>query len=501
MNGETNKERKEKLKDFFGMLALPIGLSMISSVFYRMAMVAFTGEHQPSALSSEVGRMFSGFSLQLLVMWVLVAIWIRPALRYIDAPDEELRAVLRSRVKNIYRDAFLMIVVSQGLSMLPGLAAPGLTTRPMLAAALVAFLAQAAVVVVFVDSLLANQKSMMEFLYSPEELSRPRPGFVLPMYVKLSSMVAGFALLPFVLVYAAALRQVPWSVIFPHLSLMLIASSYVLMKGLSTVRRGIQEPINGLINKMRRVAGGDFVKTRVYFSDEVGGLKAGFNEMVDGLKERAELQDTFGKYLSIEIARELIHNKKVNLGGEDIEAAVMFCDIRNFTPLSESMSAAEVVAFLNEYFRYVTVPITSHHGVINKFIGDAVMAVFTPQLGSADYAADAVRAAVDMRRALAEFNAARGGEPVAFGVGVHCGRLVAGNVGTFSRLEYTFIGDTVNAASRLQGKTKDYGVDLLVSGEVTTKARGSLDGAVSFEPLGKAALKGRVGQLEVYKVV
>jgi len=244
-----------------------------------------------------------------------------------------------------------------------------------------------------------------------------------------------------------------------------------------------------LIEKMRRVSGGDYdVKTRVYFSDEIARLKAGFNEMVDGLKERAELQDTFGKYLSIEIARELIKNKKVNLGGEDIEAAVMFCDIRNFTPLSETMDAVGVVEFLNNYFRFVTPAITAHNGVINKFIGDAIMAVYTPLLGSGHYASDAVRAALEMRAALAEFNASgKAPVPVKFGIGIHSGRLVAGNIGTLSRQEYTFIGDTVNTASRIEGITKGSGYSLLVSQAVMDQ----LVEPQGFDFLGEKPLKGR----------
>jgi adenylate cyclase len=283
--------------------------------------------------------------------------------------------------------------------------------------------------------------------------------------------------------------------------MMLFISSALLLNGLSSIYNGIQLPLNGLIDKMRRVAGGEFVKTRIYFSDEVANLKAGFNDMVDGLKEREELQDTFGKYLSIEIARELINNKKVNLGGEDMEAAVMFCDIRNFTPLSETMSASSLVEFLNNYFHYITPPIKEHNGVINKFIGDAVMAIYTPMLGSADYAADAVRAAAAMRRALAEYNAS-GKAPgkVEFGIGIHCGKLVAGNIGTAARLEYTFIGDTVNVASRLESKTKDFKTDIIVSEAAMEKARGSLGGAIIFEPLGKTALKGKAETMELYKV-
>lgn len=139
--------------------------------------------------------------------------------------------------------------------------------------------------------------------------------------------------------------------------------------------------------------------------------------------------------------------------------------------------------------------------MINKFIGDAVMVVFTPMLGSGDYAADAVRTAVAMRAALAAYNAS-GKAPgkVEFGIGIHCGKLVAGNIGTAARLEYTFIGDTVNIASRLESKTKDLNTDIVVSAAALEKAKGSLGGEIRFEPLGRVALKGKSQAADIYKV-
>ncbi len=499
------KERKAQLKEFFNLLTIPMFLSFVNSAFFRIAMAAFSGNPKGAGamVNMSLGARHPGINIGLpfCVMITLTYLWGRPAYLYVKKPDEKLKAKIRVRLDNVYRDAFLMLVIAQGVALaVPGLA--GRLTWQQYAASGIAFAAQAALLVAHIDAHLSKQKKLIEALYTPEELSRLRPGFSIPLYVKVSSLITGFAVLPFALIYLLFLNRVPWDTFAEDLGMMLFLSSVLLLTGLSTLYNGLQLPLNGLIAKMRRVAGGEFVKTRIYFSDEVAQLKAGFNEMVDGLKEREELQDTFGKYLSIEIARELIYKKKVNLGGEDVEAAVMFCDIRNFTPLSERMSASGVVEFLNNYFYYVTPPITAHNGVINKFIGDAVMAIYAPLLGSADYAADAVRAALEMRRALAEYNAS-GKSPgkVEFGIGIHCGKLVAGNIGTAARLEYTFIGDTVNVASRLESKTKELHTDIIVSAAVVEKARGSLGGAVKFEPLGKAALKGKAEPMEIFKAV
>jgi len=284
---------------------------------------------------------------------------------------------------------------------------------------------------------------------------------------------------------------------------MLITCSFMLIMGMSFIFYGFQKPLNTLIERMKEVSKGNYdMKSRIYFSDEIGRLKLGFNRMLDGLKEREELYNTFGKYLSIEIARELVKNKKVNLGGEEMEAAVMFCDIRNFTPVSENMNPSEVVKFLNDYFHYITPPIPAHNGIINKFMGDAVMAVYTPALGSRNFAKDAVDSALEMRKALEAFNAS-GKMPfkINFGIGLHAGKLIAGNIGTPARMEYTFIGDTVNAASRLQAKTKDFSCDIIASVNIVEALKKSGGAAAGFESLGEVALKGKALAMEIYKVV
>jgi len=498
MFGNPEKtERKKKLAEFFNILVIPFVLSIVGSVFADMTLTALTG----AAPDGRKGIGFGVGGLSFGIMCAMVYLWGRPAYLYLQKPDEALKDKIRRRVANIYRDGLLMVVIAQALSLVPAALAPGLLTKERLVSTAVAFLAQVALLVVYVDANLSKQKTLMESLYAGPELYRLRAGFTLPVYVKLSIMIAGFAILPFMIIYLAFFNRVTWDALAANLVMMMGLSSMILLSGLSSVYNGIQKPLDGLIEKMKRVAGGDYAKSRIYFSDEVAYLKAGFNDMVTGLKEREELQDTFGKYMSIEIARELIHNKKVNLGGENMEAAVMFCDIRNFTPLSETMSASALVDFLNKYFHYITPPIAEHNGVINKFIGDAVMAIYTPALGSDDFAADAVRAAIGMRAALAEFNGS-GKAPgkVEFGVGIHCGKLVAGNIGTTERLEYTFIGDTVNIASRLESKTKELNTDIVVSATALEKARASLGAGIKFEPLGKVALKGKSEALEIYKL-
>ena len=221
--------------------------------------------------------------------------------------------------------------------------------------------------------------------------------------------------------------------------------------------------------------------------------------MVEQLREREELKNTFGKYVSIEVAKHLLEKKEIDLGGENIEATILFSDIRNFTSMSERMNPEEVVNMLNTYFSYITEPIMENNGIINKFIGDAVMAIYTPHLGSDDHVGDAIKSALGMRERLQELNLS-GELPVniKFGVGLNTGPLVAGNIGTKKRFEYTVIGDTVNVASRMESLTKEMDTDILLS-EDTYKRLGKEDiTQLSIKQAGPVKVKGKREPMPVY---
>ena len=203
-------------------------------------------------------------------------------------------------------------------------------------------------------------------------------------------------------------------------------------------------------------------------TDEYAGIYRRFNRMVKELMERERLRDAFGRYMAKELADDVMQHG-VSLGGKEVHASVLFADIRDFTAMSEKMSAEEVVNLLNQYFTVVEPTIQVEGGWINKFGGDSLLAVFGVLTPQPDHAQHAVQAAMKMRGALEIFNKMQqqlGKPPLRIGVGIHSGKMVAGSVGSQERMEFTVIGDAVNMASRIEGLNKKWGTDILVSNTV-----------------------------------
>jgi adenylate cyclase len=195
-------------------------------------------------------------------------------------------------------------------------------------------------------------------------------------------------------------------------------------------------------------------------------------------REKARIGAFFGRYVSDQVMTALLASSEMpELGGQATPVTVLFSDIRNFTTMSERLSAREVVEMLNSYFERACAALLREGATIDKFIGDAIMAEFGAPLPQADHARRALRAAVALRQVAIDFQqwmserfADRGLPPFAIGIGVHSGEAVVGNIGSSARMEYTAIGDTVNIASRLEGKTKETGCTILASAQTVAAA-------------------------------
>ncbi|MBI5423400.1 MAG: HAMP domain-containing protein [Opitutae bacterium] len=263
--------------------------------------------------------------------------------------------------------------------------------------------------------------------------------------------------------------------------------------------RSVSRPVQQLAEHTRHVATGDYSRRlELPRADELGQLATAFNQMTAGLAERDRVRDLLGKVVSPEIATQLLQSK-LELGGEEREVTILFSDLRDFTALSEKLSPHEVLALLNRYLDRMSVIVEKHGGVIDKYIGDAIMALFGAPVATDGAAARAIAAAREMKAALADLNReleAEGKPRLALGIGINTGRVIAGNMGSQTRLNYTVIGDGVNLAARLEGLTKDaaFGARIIVS-EATAAAANATG---QLRALGEVTVKGRTEPVRIY---
>jgi adenylate cyclase len=261
----------------------------------------------------------------------------------------------------------------------------------------------------------------------------------------------------------------------------------------------VATPLREIQSAMREVETGNLdAHCRVVSNDEIGAAAEGFNRMVGGLREREFLKETFGKYVSREVRDEILAGR-ISLEGQVREVTILFADLRDFTPWVESTGPREVVRDLNEYFTEMETAIREHRGLVLQFIGDEIEAAFGAPIANPAHAEMAVRAALDMRRRLAAWNAARaraGKMPLRHGIGIHTGSVLAGNIGSAERHSYALVGDPVNLASRIQSLTKEFGADILVSGDT----RRHLDASFDLVQLPAVRVKGKSVEVEVYRL-
>jgi len=218
-------------------------------------------------------------------------------------------------------------------------------------------------------------------------------------------------------------------------------------------------------------------------------------------REKAHLRAVFSQYVSRTVVDKVLADPaRAKLGGERKELTVLFSDIRGFSAFAEGMGPEALASFLGEYLTPMTDLVLESGGTLDKYIGDAVMAIWAAPVDVPDHAARACDVALRMQEALVDLNRkwkAEGKPQIAIGIGINTGAMSVGNMGTQARFDYTVLGDQVNLGARLEALTKEYGVDILV-GEATAKAAGS--GGV-FREVDVVRVKGRAGSAAVYELV
>ena len=267
------------------------------------------------------------------------------------------------------------------------------------------------------------------------------------------------------------------------------------------VARGVTRPVIELSQGVQRINKGDYgVRVSVKTRDELGDLASAFNGMAVGLQERDKVRDLLGKSVSPEVARELMRSE-IELGGEIRNVTILFSDLRGFTAHSETQSPEDLVKELNAYFTEVTGAVEAAGGIVDKYIGDAVMAVFGAPVELSDHADRAVQAAMEILRAEKSLNRQRrevGLSPLRTGIGISTGDVVAGNVGSTSRYNYTVIGNEVNLASRLESLTKELRFDARIICSNSTRV--ALVNDYQLRDLGETEIRGKKGAIRIWAV-
>ncbi len=284
------------------------------------------------------------------------------------------------------------------------------------------------------------------------------------------------------------------AIVYATLAMTLLASllAYWLSRRLSL-------PIHHLMEATRAIDRGDLaIRIDDRRNDEIGLLFEGFNNMAAGLLQKSQVEQVFSRYVSKNVADKVLANlDEVRLSSRPVEATVLFADIVGFTAMSEKLQPSQVSELLNEYFSYISGACSLYGGVVDKFIGDCAMLAFGVLEDDSEHAFNAVSCAVLIQRMAARLNEQRraAGRPeVHFRIGINCGAMLAGNLGSDERMEYTVVGDAVNLASRFCCIA---GPDQIIMGE---ELYNNLQSRILAQPGQTLPIRGKSAPVKIYSV-
>lgn len=350
-------------------------------------------------------------------------------------------------------------------------------------------------------------RQLMAQDHAPREVTR---------YTTLTRKFSGFALatvfLVGVVLILAVIKDVYWladveyfedgamaeMLMVMEISFILIILSGYVLTIINSYTRNIRLFFGNETRVLRQVAAGDLGnRVPTLTRDEFGEIAAHTNTMIEGLRERERIRKVFGKAVSPTIANRLIEQeeKGLSLGGSMQRLVIMFSDIRSFTTRTESSPPEMVINDLNLWFTEAVDATQAHGGIVDKFIGDGILAVFGLD-GDSAACENAVRCAMEMQARLADLGPQLCA-PMAVGIGIHKGEVLAGIVGSPERLEFTVIGDVVNTASRIEGVTRELDASILVSEAVRSDLSGNVD-LTRWKEYGDQQLKGKSQRMRLF---
>ncbi|MDH3947990.1 MAG: HAMP domain-containing protein [Gammaproteobacteria bacterium] len=272
--------------------------------------------------------------------------------------------------------------------------------------------------------------------------------FIAP--IQFQGIVAGHALVTFSkAALDESLRATISAIVAATLLMILLGIVIAFLMGDRLTR-----PIHRLMDASKAIGNGQYrTQIKERRNDEIGYLTEAFNNMANGLLEKSQVENAFSRFVSSNVAKQIMANlDEIQLGGKHVHGSVLFADIVGFTSLSEKLSPDEVANILNEYFTYISMASQLYRGTIDKYMGDCAMVVFGVPDEDPEHKFNALACAVMIQKLVARINATRvrdGKTPIHFRIGVNSGTMLAGNMGSNERMQYTVVGETVNLASRL----------------------------------------------------
>jgi len=272
--------------------------------------------------------------------------------------------------------------------------------------------------------------------------------FITP--IRFQNLIAGHALVTF---SKASLSQS----LTETVNAIIAATIFMIILGIFTayaLGQRLSRPIHNLLDASKAIDSGDYsYRIDERRNDEIGSLIEGFNNMANGLLEKSQVENAFSRFVSTNVAKQIMDNLDgIQLGGQHVQATALFADIVGFTSMSEKLPPKEVATLLNEYFTYISMACELYNGTIDKYMGDCAMVVFGVPEEDPEHQFNAISCAIMIQRLIDRLNHIReqhGKQAVHFRIGVNSGEMLAGNMGSHERMQYTVVGEAVNLAARL----------------------------------------------------
>lgn len=272
--------------------------------------------------------------------------------------------------------------------------------------------------------------------------------FITP--IRFQNLIAGHALVTF---SKASLSQS----LTETVNAIIAATIFMIILGIFTayaLGQRLSRPIHHLLDASKAIDSGDYsYRIKEQRNDEIGSLIDGFNNMANGLLEKSQVENAFSRFVSTNVAKQIMDNLDgIKLGGQHVNATALFADIVGFTSMSEKLPPREVATLLNEYFTYISMACELYKGTIDKYMGDCAMVVFGVPVEDPEHQFNAISCAIMIQRLVERLNTIRevqGKQAVHFRIGVNSGEMLAGNMGSHDRMQYTVVGEAVNLAARL----------------------------------------------------